>query len=163
MSSTMWTQDRSNQSHLLFRVLHKCLSNHSESHLCSISTSTKTCSNCGTVHFNYMAIISCLSFEARRAMTCSGLTDDQLNNHTQIIKQLSDRYNAGRNCHVRRHLFTAKKQVANQSFGDWLCELRDLARKCEFGSNCCISCEPMRIFGQAINGVYNDEVRKTLL
>ena len=78
-----------------------------------------------------ITLLTCLSSEALRALTCSGLTDDQLNNHTHIITQLSNRCNAGRSCHVWGHLFAANKQAAHQSADDWLCELRDLARKCD--------------------------------
>jgi hypothetical protein len=64
---------------------------------------------------------------------------------------------------VWRQQFAAKTQGVQQSADDWLCELRDLARKCEFATDCCANCEKTRILGQLIFGVESDEVRVKLL
>ncbi|KZR99997.1 Uncharacterized protein APZ42_003910, partial [Daphnia magna] len=87
----------------------------------------------------------------------------QLDDHTVVIDHLRARCNAGRNRHVWRQQFAAKKQGIQQAAEDWLCALRDLARKCEFATDCCASCEPTRILGQLIFGVESDEVRVKLL
>lgn len=80
-----------------------------------------------------------------------------------IIRSSSTISIARRNRHVWRKQFSAKKQCAQQSADDWLCELRDLARKCEFQTDSCARCEPTRILGQLIFGVESDEVRVKLL
>ena len=46
---------------------------------------------------------------------------------------------------------------------DWLCELRDLARKIEFETDCCARCTPTRIIGQIVFRVHSNEVRVDLL
>ena len=56
--------------------------------------------------------------------------------------------------------FASKKQAADQPADDWPSEVRDLARKCEFAT---ANCEPTRILGQVISGVFSDEVRIKLL
>jgi hypothetical protein len=43
---------------------------------------------------------------------------------------------------------------------NWLCDLRDLVRKCEFETDCCADCQPTRILGQVVYGVYDDEIRR---
>ena len=92
-----------------------------------------------------------------------GLTQAQLDDQTEIIACLRNRCNAGRNKHNWRQRFSLTKQAADQSADDWLCELRDLARKCEFATDCCARCEPTRILGQVVAGVFNDEVRVKFL
>ena len=86
-------------------------------------------------------LLSCLSTEALQAVLSMGLTEAQLNDHTHIIAQLRNRCNAGRNRHVWRQQFASKKQLADQPADEWLCALRDLARKCEFAVDCCANCE----------------------
>jgi hypothetical protein len=108
-------------------------------------------------------LLSCLSTDTLQAVLSMGLTDTQLDNHTVIIDHLRTRCNAGRNRHVWRQQFAAKTQGVQQSADDWLCELRDLARKCEFATDCCANCEKTRILGQLIFGVESDEVRVKLL
>ncbi|EFX84581.1 hypothetical protein DAPPUDRAFT_238988 [Daphnia pulex] len=98
-----------------------------------------------------------------QAVLSMGLDDDELEDHEVIIQQLRDRCNAGRNRHVWRQQFAMKKQRANESADNWLCELRELASKCEFLKDCCSKCQPTRILGQIVFGVYDDDVRRKLL
>ncbi len=51
----------------------------------------------------------------------------------------------------------------NEAADNWLCDLRDLARKWEFATDCCANCQPTRILGQVVYGVYDDEIRRKLL
>ena len=104
-------------------------------------------------------LLSCLSSEALHTVTSMGFTDTQLDSHTEVIAKLKLRCNAGRTQHVWRQQFGAKKQQPGQSADDWLCELRDLAKKSDFVSDCCANCQPTRILGQVIA----DEVRVKLL
>jgi hypothetical protein len=64
---------------------------------------------------------------------------------------------------VLRYQFTLLGQLPNQSADNWLCSLRDVSRKCDFGQDCCANCEPTRILGQLIAGVVDNAVRITLL
>jgi hypothetical protein len=106
---------------------------------------------------------SCLSTATLQAVLSAGLTAAQLADHLEIINLLRTRYNAGRNWHVWRHQFALCFQLPNQSADNWLCNLRDISRKCDFGSDCCASCEPTRILGQLISGVADNAVRIKLL
>ena len=76
---------------------------------------------------------------------------------------MKERCNAGRNCNVWRHKFATSKQRNNQAIDDWLCELHDLARKCDFTKDCCNKCENTRVLGQLIFGIQSDDVRIDLL
>jgi len=92
-----------------------------------------------------------------------GLTADELDDDEAIIKKLKERCNSGRNKHVWRQRFATSKQRSDQSIEDWLCELRDLARKSDFESDCCNKCEETRILGQIVTGVFSDDDRRDLL
>jgi hypothetical protein len=92
-----------------------------------------------------------------------GLTDAQMGDHEVVIQKLSERCNAGRNRHVWRQQFTLSKQLANEAANNWLCDLRDLARKCEIDTYCCANCQPTRILGQVVYGVHDDEILPHLL
>jgi hypothetical protein len=92
-----------------------------------------------------------------------GLDDDELEDHEVIIQQLRDRCNAGRNHHVWRQQFGMKKQRANESADNWLCELRELASKCEFLKDCFSKCQSTRILCQIVFCVSDDDVRRKLL
>jgi hypothetical protein len=87
-----------------------------------------------------------------------GLTDAQLDNYKTVIEKLRDRCNAERNRHVWRQLFALSKQRANEVADNGLCDLRELAHKCEFTFDCCADCQPTRILGQLVYGVYDDEI-----
>ena len=54
-------------------------------------------------------------------------------------------------------------QLPHQTADNWLCNLRDVSRKCDFGLDCCALCEPTRILGQLIAGVADNAVRIKLL
>jgi hypothetical protein len=85
-----------------------------------------------------------------------------MGDHEVVIQKLRERCNAGRNRHVWRQQFALCKQRANEAADNWLCDLRDLARKCEFATDCCANCQPTRILGQVVYGVYDDEIRRKL-
>jgi hypothetical protein len=106
---------------------------------------------------------SCLSTTTLQAVLSAGLTAVQLADHDEIINLLRTRCNAGRNRHVWRHQFAICFQLPNQSADNWLCSLRDISRKCEFGQDFCALCEPTRILGQLISGVADNTVRIKLL
>jgi len=97
------------------------------------------------------------------AILSSGMTAAELIDPAAIIAKLRERCNAGRNQHVWRQTFTQRKQRENEPIDDWLCDLRDLARKCEFAKDCCGDCEPTRLLGQVVFGVQNDDDRRKLL
>ncbi|KAI9550722.1 hypothetical protein GHT06_006517 [Daphnia sinensis] len=85
-----------------------------------------------------------------------------MGNHETVIQKLRERCNAGLNRHVWRQHFALSKQRANEAADNWLCGLRDLARMCELATDCCANCQPTRILGQIVYGVYDDEIRRKL-
>jgi len=72
---------------------------------------------------------SCMSTPSLTALFLSGLTAAELIDPEAIIKKLRERCNAGRNHHVWRHQFASCSQRKDEAVDDWLCDLRDLARK----------------------------------
>ena len=54
-------------------------------------------------------------------------------------------------------------QLPHQTADNWLCNLRDVSRKCDFGLDCCALREPTRILGQLIVGIADNAVRIKLL
>lgn len=113
--------------------------------------------------YKAQTLLSCLSSDTLKAVLAMTFTDAQLDDHTVVITHLRARCNAGRNRHIWRQQFSSKRQGVQQAADDWLCELRDLTRKCEFATDCCANCEPTRILGQVVSGVYSDKVRVKLL
>ena len=108
-------------------------------------------------------LLSCLSKPTLRAICSMGLSDIELGDPDIIIGKLRERCHAGRNCHVWRQQFAHRTQREKESADGWVTELRDLAQKCEFHSDCCNNCQDTRLLGQIIYGVYSDDVRKKLL
>ena len=106
---------------------------------------------------------SCLSKNTLAAVLSSGLSKEQLEDPEKIMGMLRNRCNAGKNRHIRRMEFSQRVQRPNELVDDWLCDLRDSARKCEFSADCCADCEPSRILGQIIHGVNQEELRSKLL
>lgn len=106
---------------------------------------------------------SSMSKATLAAILSSGLSAAELIDPVAIIAKLRERCNAGRNHHVWRHTFALRKQRENELVDDWLCDLRDIARKCEFANGCCAACEPTRILGQVVFGAFSDEDRRKLL
>ena len=85
--------------------------------------------------YKAQTLLTSLSEPTLHAVLSMGLTDAQLDDHEFIIKKLKEQCNAGRNRHVWRQQLVLKKQIEGQSVDDWLCELRDIARKCEFAGD----------------------------
>lgn len=106
---------------------------------------------------------SCLSVRTLQMVLSMGLTANELASAPAIIAKLKDRCNAGRNHHVWRQQFATSKQRPDQAVDDWLCEIRELATKCCFATDCCANCEETRILGQIVFGVQNDDIRCKLL
>jgi len=73
----------------------------------------------------------------------AGLGARAMDDVTQIIDYLRERCNAGKNKRVCRQQFKSCTQRQGLSIDNWLCELRDLARKCEF-ETCCNRCDDNR-------------------
>lgn len=108
-------------------------------------------------------LISCLSPTTLHTVMSMGLTANELKDHAVIITKLEERCKAGRNQHVWRHQFHLKRQLANQSFDDYLCELRDIGSKCSFETGCCGHCLPARLLDQIVVGVEDDDLRVKLI
>ena len=104
-------------------------------------------------------INSSLSRHTLTTLERSGLTEAQLDDLDAITEYLRARANAGRNCHVWRQRFGNRVQRPNEVLDDWLCDLRDIARKCEFFADCCAKCETANILAQVIRGVNKDALQ----
>lgn len=61
-----------------------------------------------------------------------GLAAAEMADHNTIIKSLRERCHSGRNKDAWHHQFAARKQLQEEPVDNWLCDLRDLAQKCEF-------------------------------
>ena len=108
-------------------------------------------------------LLSSLAPNTLNAVVNARLGDAAMASSTLILQYLEDRCNAGKNKHVWRQQFSACIQRPNLSVDSWMCELREIARKCEFATGCCHLCEPERILGQIIFGLADNEVRVKLL
>ncbi|KZS02854.1 Uncharacterized protein APZ42_034560 [Daphnia magna] len=106
---------------------------------------------------------SCMSKSTLTALLTFGMSAADLQDPVAIITALKDRCNAGRNCHVWRQQFSSRVQREKEAIDDWLCDLRSISSKCEFGTDCCAACEPTRILGQLVFGVCSDDDRRKLL
>jgi hypothetical protein len=102
---------------------------------------------------------SSLSTTTLQVVFLAGLTAARLGDHEEIINLLRTRFNAGRNRHVWLHQFATYFQLPNQSADNWLCSLRNISRKCDFGQDCCALCKVTRIFDQLISVVINNTFR----
>lgn len=108
-------------------------------------------------------LLSSMSSETLAVILSAGLTATELHDPDKIIEIIENRCNAGRNPLVWRQQFANRRQRPNETVNDWLCDLRTLARKCNFKSDCCGACEPTRILDQLIAGVNNEDDRRRLL
>ncbi len=82
-------------------------------------------------------LLSCMSNQSLRTLLNKSLTADEMDNHGTIITWLKKRCNAGRNRHVFRRQFALRTQRQGEALDNWLCDLRDLAQKFNFGDDCC--------------------------
>ena len=103
-------------------------------------------------------IKSCLSRHTLTTLERTGLTEAQLDDLDAKTEYLRARANAGRNCHVWRQRFGNRVQRPNEVLDDWLCDLRDIARKCKFFADCCAKCETANILA-LILGVNKDALQ----
>jgi hypothetical protein len=115
------------------------------------------------VSYKANILLSCLSKPTLQAICTMGLSNIELGYSDIIIDKFRERCNAGRNCHVWRQQFALRIQREKESVDSWVCELRELAQKCEFNTDCCNKCQDTRLLGQIIYGVHSDKVRRKLL
>jgi hypothetical protein len=106
---------------------------------------------------------SCMSKSTLTVLLTSGMPSNDLQDPDKIITALRNRCNADRNCHLWRQQFSSRVQRDQEAIDDWLCDLRSISSKCEFGVDCCANCEPTRILGQLVFGVRSDDDRRKLL
>ena len=117
----------------------------------------------GREEYKATQLLTCMSANTLNTVVNARLGDAAMKDSTLIIKYLEDLSNAGKNKHVRRQQFNSCVQRQGLSIDNWLCELRDLGRKCEFETGCCHLCEPERMLGQIIFGLADKDVRIKLL
>jgi hypothetical protein len=117
----------------------------------------------GREEYKATQLLACMSPNTLSTVINARLGDAAMKDSSIIIKYLKDLCNAGKNKHVWRTQFDSCDQRQNQSIDNWLCELRDLSRKCEFEIGCCHLCETERLLGRIVNGVTDNDVRIKLL
>ena len=86
----------------------------------------------GREEYKATQLLTCMSANTLNTVVNARLGDAAMKDSTLIIKYLEDLSNAGKNKHVWRQQFNSCVQRQGLSIDNWLCELRDLARKCEF-------------------------------
>ena len=105
-------------------------------------------------------LLSVLSKPTLQFIFNLGLTQARVQSPTEIIDKLREHCSAGRNRHTWRLQFASMKQRENQSVDKWLNEVRIIAHKCEFASDCCSRCGPIRILEKFISGLFDDDLRR---
>ena len=110
----------------------------------------------------YMAtlLLSILSPNTLKAVSAC-LGDATMDSSTLIIKYLEERCNAGKNKRVWRQHFKSCTQRPSLTIDNWLCELREISRKCEF-ETCCNKCETEQMLDQFLFGLVDKEVQLKL-
>lgn len=74
------------------------------------------------------------------AVITIGFSATRMASNTDTIAKLRDICSTEHNRHFWQQQFALKKQHENETADNWLCELRSLARKCEFATDCCADC-----------------------
>ena len=106
-------------------------------------------------------LLSCMSPNTLKAVVNAGLGGTAMEDVAQIIEYLRERCNAGKNKRVWRQQFKSCTQRQGLSIDNWLCELRDLARKCEF-ETCCNRCDAEQMLDQFLFGLSDRDVQLKL-
>ena len=102
----------------------------------------------------------CFSRETLTTVDNLGLTQDQMNDPVAIIKALRHHVEGQINVTVERRNFRKRKQQLGETFDDFLCSLRDLAKTCRF---CNDTCAQDNIRDQIIEGLADSDTVQELL
>ena len=76
-----------------------------------------------------------------------------------ILAHFEQRCNSGKNRHTWRLQFRRCVQRANSSADSWLCELRELSRKCDWHVDCCAKSEQGQLLGQIMFGTADPDAQ----
>jgi len=106
-------------------------------------------------------LLSSLSPNTLKAVVNARLGEATMTSSTLIIKYLEDRCNAGKNKRVWRQHFKSCIQRPNVTIDNWMCELQEISRKCEFEA-CCNRCETEQMLDQFLFGLADKEVQLKL-
>ena len=90
----------------------------------------------------------------------------QSTSYEDLAKALREHYQSLTRVQSERHLFYCCKMKPNQTYQDWVAELRGLAKNCDFickGTNCTESYVDLMIRDQIIKETPHVEVRKQCL
>ena len=103
-----------------------------------------------------------LAFSRETALIVSnlGLSDENKQNVTSIIKALTEHVEGTVNETVERKAFRKRRQHRGESFDDFLVTLRDLVRSCNY---CSDECTNKAIRDQIIEGISDDDTVEQLL
>lgn len=97
-------------------------------------------------------LLSCMAPDTLEEVSNAGLGPAAMADHAQILAHLQQRADSGKNRHTWRLQFRRCVQTPNASADSWLCELRDLSRKCEWHIDCCARSEQGQLLGQIMFG-----------
>ena len=109
-----------------------------------------------------MALREALSRETLRTVKNLQLTETQQNDPNLVINALERHIEGSVNEVVWRHRFFCRHRQPHEDFNDWLIELKDTARKCNF-ARCCNACQDLHIRDQIVVGIGDDETQQELL
>ena len=80
----------------------------------------------------------------------------------KILAALETHIQGTTNSIVSTRQFLTRDQRENEPFSEWLLDLQDLARRCQF-SSCCGECEQLRLRDQLVLGIKDEGTLKKLL
>ena len=102
----------------------------------------------------------CFTRDTLTTVNNLGLTQDQENDPVAIIEALRNHVEGQLNVTVERRNFRKRKQQLEETFHDFLCSLKELARTCQF---CNDACTRNNIRDQIIEGLNDSDTVQELL
>ena len=122
----------------------------------------RTLSGLSDEEANKQANILCLCFTCDTLTTVNnlGLTQGQKNDPVAIVEALRNHVEGQINVTVKRRNFRKRKQQLGETFDDFLCSLRELAKTCQF---CNDACTQNNIRDQIIESLNDSDTVQELL
>ena len=102
----------------------------------------------------------CFTRDTLTTVNNLGLTQGQKNDRVAIIEALRNHVEGQINVKVERRNFRKRKQQLGETFDDFLCSLRELAKTCQF---CNDACAQNNIRDQIIEGLADSDTVQELL
>ena len=106
------------------------------------------------------ALKQCLTDNSRRILTNLGLTADQMSNMSTIIARIKSHAYGQVNETVERHKLRRRTQKQGETIDDYVVELRELVKTCNF---CSDKCTEKAIRDQLVEGLHDPDAVEDLL